>query len=171
MAEEAKDFKGIVRIASKDVKGDLPLKRALMQIKGIGANLADSFVTIVSKELNIDEKEKIGNLSTEQIKKIEEILENPDKYGIPKWMNDRQKDPIEGKDGHLIVSDLEFQQKKDIEFQKKMRSYRGVRHMFGLRTRGQRTRTTGRKGTTLGVIRKKQQPKKTGKKEGGGKKK
>ena len=30
-------------------------------------------------------------------------------------------------------------------------SWRGYRHMFGLRVRGQHTRTTGRKGGAVGV--------------------
>ncbi|RLG67635.1 30S ribosomal protein S13, partial [archaeon] len=31
---------------------------------------------------------------------------------------------------------------------------KGVRHALGLKVRGQRTRTTGRKGKTIGVVRK-----------------
>jgi small subunit ribosomal protein S13 len=30
-------------------------------------------------------------------------------------------------------------------------SWRGYRHMFGLRVRGQRTRTTGRRASAVGV--------------------
>lgn len=35
------------------------------------------------------------------------------------------------------------------------RSHRGIRHFRGLRVRGQRTKTTGRGGATVGVVRKK----------------
>ncbi|TLX95508.1 MAG: 30S ribosomal protein S13, partial [Thaumarchaeota archaeon] len=31
------------------------------------------------------------------------------------------------------------------------RSWKGIRHALGLKVRGQRTRTTGRKGRTVGV--------------------
>ncbi|MCD6312817.1 MAG: 30S ribosomal protein S13, partial [Thaumarchaeota archaeon] len=33
---------------------------------------------------------------------------------------------------------------------------RGIRHSLGLKVRGQRTRTTGRFGTTVGVSRRRQ---------------
>ena len=38
---------------------------------------------------------------------------------------------------------------------KKTHSVKGVRHQLGLRVRGQRTRTTGRGGKSVGVQRKK----------------
>jgi small subunit ribosomal protein S13 len=39
----------------------------------------------------------------------------------------------------------------DIDREKTIFSWRGYRHMFGLRVRGQCTRTTGRKGGAVGV--------------------
>ena len=44
--------------------------------------------------------------------------------------------------------------RKDIEIMKKIRSWKGIRHSLGLKVRGQRTRTTGRLGLTVGVKRK-----------------
>jgi small subunit ribosomal protein S13 len=38
---------------------------------------------------------------------------------------------------------------------KKIRAYRGLRHERGLKVRGQRTKSTGRRGSTVGVSRKK----------------
>jgi small subunit ribosomal protein S13 len=46
-----------------------------------------------------------------------------------------------------------------LRFLRKLRSYKGLRLGKGLRVRGQRTRTTGRSGKTLGVVKKKEQPK------------
>jgi small subunit ribosomal protein S13 len=34
---------------------------------------------------------------------------------------------------------------------KEMKSWRGYRHAYGLKVRGQRTRTTARKGKAIGV--------------------
>ncbi|GAG60554.1 unnamed protein product, partial [marine sediment metagenome] len=45
--------------------------------------------------------------------------------------------------------------KRDIERMRRLRSWKGYRHGFGLKVRGQRTRSTGRKGLVVGVIRKK----------------
>ena len=41
--------------------------------------------------------------------------------------------------------------KGDIDRESNQRSWKGIRHALGLKVRGQRTRTTGRKGRTVGV--------------------
>jgi small subunit ribosomal protein S13 len=56
-----------------------------------------------------------------------------------------------GADKHLITSDLDFTISNDIEREKSVMSWRGYRHMFGLKVRGQHTRTSGRKGGAVGV--------------------
>ena len=47
--------------------------------------------------------------------------------------------------------DLDFALKTDLDREKNVQSWRGVRHGLGLKVRGQRTRTTGRGGRTVGV--------------------
>ncbi len=42
------EFKGRLRIAGKDVDGNLPIPKALKLIKGIGTNLADSIAKVFS---------------------------------------------------------------------------------------------------------------------------
>ncbi|HDD46536.1 MAG TPA: 30S ribosomal protein S13, partial [Candidatus Aenigmarchaeota archaeon] len=44
--------------------------------------------------------------------------------------------------------------KLDINFMKKIKTYKGIRHALGLPVRGQRTRSSFRKGRTIGVKRK-----------------
>jgi len=158
------DFRGIVRVAGKDVKGDLPIASALNQIKGMGVSLADSIATIVAVKLNIDKREHIGNLTDDQLDELEKIVLNPVSYGVPVWMVNRRKDSS-GTNRHLIGADLDFAIRQDIEAEKGIKSYRGIRHMFGLPLRGQRTKTMGRRGMTLGVVKKKVMPTVTGKKE------
>ena len=51
----------------------------------------------------------------------------------------------------MITSDIALAVRNDIEREKAMSSWRGYRHMYGLKVRGQRTRTTGRKGGAVGV--------------------
>jgi len=156
--KENSEFKGRLRIAGKEIKGKYSIKKAISQVKGIGTNLADSLEKIITKKLNLHEKEKIGNLTDEQLEEVEKIIANPKKYGVPSWMLNRKKDPETGEDKHLISSDLDFQKKEDIKGLIKIKAYRGVRHMYGLTSRGQRTKTSGRKGLTLGVQRKKNKP-------------
>jgi small subunit ribosomal protein S13 len=56
-----------------------------------------------------------------------------------------------GSNLHLLTSDLDFTVSNDIDREKSIMSWRGYRHMFGLRVRGQRTRTTGRRASAVGV--------------------
>ena len=164
MEKTKTDFRGIVRVAGKDMKGDLPIAKALNQIKGMGVSLADSIATIAAVKLNIDKREQIGNLTDDQLDELEKIVLNPTSYGVPVWMVNRRKDSS-GTNRHLIGADLDFAIRQDIEAEKNIKTYRGVRHMFGLPVRGQRTKTMGRRGMTLGVVKKKVMPTVTGKKE------
>lgn len=154
MAEET-ELRHIVRIAGKDLKGELPMDRALTHVKGLNASLAKAIAKKAAEELNVDVKTQIGMLDEKQTELIEKIVIDPAKYGIPIWMLNRRNEPVEGKDVHLTGHDLDFAIKGNIDQQKKLRSYRGVRHSAGLTVRGQRTRTSGRHGQTIGVKRRK----------------
>jgi small subunit ribosomal protein S13 len=84
----------------------------------------------------------------------------------------RRKDLRDGDDKHLISNRLTITVKRDIERMKKMRSYKGIRHQLGLKVRGQRTKSTGRGGLVIGVVRSKLREKaKKKKKKSEGKKK
>lgn len=67
----------------------------------------------------------------------------------------RQKDIIDGKYQQLTSSNLDSKLREDLERLKKIRAHRGMRHYWGLRVRGQHTKTTGRRGRTVGVSKKK----------------
>lgn len=70
-------------------------------------------------------------------------------------MNNRS-DPVTGKNMNLVGNDLNVQIQDNINTMKKIRSYRGIRHETHHKVRGQRTRSNGRKGLTVGVQRKKE---------------
>ena len=153
MTEE--EINHIVRIAGKDVNGNYIIPRALIKVKGVSHSLADSITKIFCEEQNVEVNTKLGLLEDEKIKKLEDIILNPTEHGIPTWMLNRRKDMEEGKDVHVTGPDLDMKLREDVGREKKLRSYRGVRHSAGLTVRGQRTRTSGRKGATVGVHRKK----------------
>jgi len=146
----SRTFKYIVRIAGTDIDGSLKTAYGLAEIKGVGVNLAYG----ICRRLGIDPEMRIGYLTEEEIKKIEDLLANPLNYGIPRWVLNRRKDYTTGKDMHLIGAELIYYVKQDIEREKKIKSWRGIRHALGLKVRGQRTRTTGRLGLTVGVRKK-----------------
>ena len=143
--------KKIIRIAKEDLDGDLPIERALWKIKGIGKNFAHA----IRVALGYDSKKKLGELSEEEIKKLEDCIYNPRKYNIPSWLYNNRRDLETGEDMHLVGSELALKIKTRIDFLKKIRCYRGIRHSLNLPVRGQRTRAHFRKGATVGVQRKK----------------
>ena len=144
-----KEFRHIIRIADTDLNGTQQVAYALREIKGVGIRLAN----IIAKEAGIPLETRLGYLTDVEVKKIEDIIEAPSKYGISVWLLNRKKDSETGKDIHRIGSDLVLQVKNDIELLKKIRSWRGFRHAYGLKVRGQRTKTTARKGRSVGVSR------------------
>lgn len=140
-------FRHIVRIAGMDIEGDLLLPYGLAKIKGIGYNFALALIRV----LGYDPRLRVGFLTDEDVKRIEDAINNPSKYGIPSWYFNRRKDYVTGEDKHLIGADLIFAARQDIEREIKIKSWRGIRHALGLKVRGQRTHTTGRIGPTVGV--------------------
>lgn len=141
------EYRHILRIAGKDIEGSKKIIIALSQIKGIGYNLSQTIL----QSLNINSNMRIGFLTEKEMSDIEAAIKNPSLIGIPNWYLNRRKDNDTGSDKHLLTSDLDFTISNDIEREKTVYSWRGYRHMFGLRVRGQCTRTTGRKGGAVGV--------------------
>lgn len=144
-----KRVQNIIRLGETNLDGNRALKSAILGVRGVSFSLANA----ISHISGLGGK-KVGNLSEEEIKKIENMINHPEKYGIPLWMYNRRKDPETGENRHLSVSQLELTHKMDIGREKKLRSYKGNRHIQGLPVRGQRTRGSFRKGSVVGVSRK-----------------
>jgi len=143
----SQEYRHIVRIAGKDIPGTKKTIIGISQVKGMGYNFAKSVLDI----LKINPNSNIGFLTESQVEEIEKAMKNPSSVNIPSWFLNRRKDIDSGKDLHLITSDIDFNVRNDIEREKNMNSWRGFRHTYGLKVRGQRTRTTGRKGGAVGV--------------------
>ena len=121
----------------------------LTQIKGIG----HSFAIAILDTLKININSNIGNLTEENVKTIEKLILDPISAKFPIWFLNRRKDIETGADLHLLTSDIPFTLRNDIERERVAASWRGYRHMSGLKVRGQRTRTSGRKGGAVGVAK------------------
>ena len=111
------------------------------------------FANAMLQVLKINPHQKVGNLSAEQISSIEKIIENPKDAKFPIWFLNRRQDMETGNDMHLVTSDIAFNIRNDVEREKSLFSWRGYRHMYGLKVRGQRTRCSGRKGGAVGVAK------------------
>jgi len=144
------EFRHIVRIAGVDLDGATNAAYAISRIRGINIRLAH----VILRKVNIKSETRLGFLAETDIEKIESVIKNPEKFDLPAWLLNRRKDIETGKDIHLIGSDLDLQIKSDIERVKTLKSWSGYRHAYGLKVRGQKTRTTGRTGKTLGVKKK-----------------
>lgn len=116
----------------------------------MGINLAKAIIRVT----NLDPNMMIGNLMEGDVQKIEGTLREVESSGVPKWFLNRRRELRTGKDLHLTGSDMMLKVKSDIDSMKKARSWKGVRHSLGLKVRGQRTKTTGRSGRSVGVRRK-----------------
>jgi len=153
MAEN--EIRYIVRIAGRDLNGNLPIYRALTKIRGVGIRMARNIAIGFEAKTGISAGSKIGMLSEDMDKQLEEIVLNPGNHGVPEWCLNRRKDFETGETKHQVMGDLEFQLRKDLQRLNLIRSYRGLRLSWGLPVRGQRTKSTHRgKGAVVGVFKK-----------------
>ena len=145
------NFQHILRLVNSNIDGREKVVYALTAIKGVGRR----FSTLVCKKAEIDTNKRAGELTPEEVDKIVAVMTKPLDFKIPVWMLNRQKDVIDGTNTQVLANGIEAKLREDLERLKKMKNHRGLRHSWHLRVRGQHTKTTGRKGRTVGVSKKK----------------
>ncbi len=146
-------FENIVRVMNTDLDGDKNIVYALTNIKGISYNLSKAIIY----SSKVDQEKKLKDLDEKETKELEKIIQNPEASNIPTWLLNRNRDNATGKDMHITGTDITMTTREDINRLRKIRSYRGIRHELGLPTRGQRTRSSFRKGKKVGVVKKKKE--------------
>jgi small subunit ribosomal protein S18e len=140
---------------------------SLTKIKGVGRRYSN----LVCKKADVDLNKRYGTrvqlihpsltyysageLTSEELERIVTIIQNPTQYKIPAWFLNRQRDIVDGKDSQVLANGVDSKLRDDLERLKKIRAHRGLRHYWGLRVRGQHSKTTGRRGRTVGVSKKK----------------
>ena len=145
------EMRHLVRVAASEIKGELPTRTALTHIRGVGNVMADA----VMKVLNLDPTHTFGMLGDEEVEKIERCVIDPLGHGIPAHLVNARKNTMTGDDAHFVGSELIVHKKNVLDRMKKTKSYKGMRHAHGLKVRGQKTKSTGRKGRSMGVSRSK----------------
>jgi len=150
MAQED-DIKYFVRIGTTDLDGTKSVRIALTGIKGVGRHTS----TVISRMANVDEYALLGRIDEESVKRLRTAVEQYTTK-IPSWMANRPRDIYTGESKHLLGSDLTLIQDEDVNMMRKIRCYRGIRHETGQKVRGQRTKSTGRTGMTVGVKKKRE---------------
>ena len=128
----------LVRILGKDIRGDSELLPGLTKINGISWSLSSAICEI----LKLDRKQRIQDMTKDEISILEGATKN---LNIPSFLKNRQNDFEDGEDKHILGVDLKLRKEFDIKRLKKIKSYKGNRHTFGLPVRGQRTKANFRK--------------------------
>ena len=139
----------IIRVANTDLDGKKQIGVALTKIKGINATLAHAICHVAG----IKQDTKAGDISDAEEKQLNTIVKDPAKAGVPDWMLNRRKDYETGEDMHLIGPDVAFVKDNDIKRHRKLKTYKGQRHVHDLPVRGQRTASNFRKNKTRGSSR------------------
>ena len=146
-------FQHILRVMNTNIDGRRKIMYAMTAIKGVGRRYSN----VCCKKADIDMTKRAGELSEDEVEKLITVLTNPRQYKIPDWFLNRQRDVKDGKFSQVMANGLDNKIREDLERLKKIRAHRGLRHYWGLRVRGQHTKTTGRRGRTVGVSKKKGQ--------------
>ncbi|XP_062515713.1 small ribosomal subunit protein uS13 [Corticium candelabrum] len=144
-------FQHILRVMNTNIDGNQKVMFGFTAIKGVGRRYAN----MICKKADVDMTKRAGELSEDEVDRVMTIMQNPLQYKVPKWFLNRQKDIKDGKYSQVLSNYLDNKLREDLERLKKIRAHRGLRHYWGVRVRGQHTKTTGRKGRTVGVAKKK----------------
>jgi len=144
------DFSYMLRMADTDIDGLKPLRTALTAVKGIGNRTAVNICNITG----FDPSLKAGFLNQGQQDELRQAIDDY-AQNVPLWMLNRQRELESVDELHLAGQDLKLMHEDDISRLRSIKCYRGIRHAGGHKVRGQRGRSNGRFGLTLGVQRKK----------------
>lgn len=91
----------------------------------------------------LDVPRRAGDLNSDELERLVTIIQNPTQFKIPQWFLNRQRDIVDGKTSQILSNNVDSKLRDDLERLKKIRAHRGLRHFWGLRVRGQHTKTTG----------------------------
>ena len=98
----SQEYRYIVRIMGTDVQGTLKTYYAVAQVKGVSSSLSNA----VLKKAGVNPDVRVGLITESDVEKIEDVIRDPARYGIPAWMYNRRKDTETGKDEHLLSAEL-----------------------------------------------------------------
>lgn len=115
---------------------DLPLRKkvfiALTYVYGVGRTNVEAIL----KKANVDGHKRVEELTSEEVSRLQKVIEA----------------------GYEVEGNLRKKIRDNVERLKRIGAYRGIRHVRGLPTRGQRTRTNARtnrgKRRTVGAMTK-----------------
>jgi len=146
-----------LRLLNTNVDGKRKVMYALTEIKGVGRRYSNIVckkadvdlnkrcveTTFLSKKTTLIVCPRAGELNSDELERLVTIIQNPTQFKIPLWFLNRQRDIVDGKNLQILSNGVDSKLRDDLERLKKIRAHRGLRHFWGLRVRGQHTKTTG----------------------------
>ena len=132
----SREFRHILRVSGTDIDGTKKVVYGISKIRGVGP----SFAMAIVRAAEVKPELRMGDLSEGDVQKLENVMKDPAKYGLPPRIYNRRKDLESGRDMHLIGADLALSGKTDIDFMKDIRTWKGIRHSLGLKVRGSAAR-------------------------------
>jgi len=148
---DQENIQHIIRLYNTNIDGTKRISFALTKIKGIGKRYGRAVIVRAGIPLN----KRAGELSTDEIAKLQNVIEDPLAYGIPNYMLNHQKDVVDGTDSHLVGIKLDTDFRMNSERGKRIKEIRALRLAAGLKVRGQKTKSNGRRGKHTKVHKKK----------------
>jgi small subunit ribosomal protein S13 len=144
------EIKYFVRIGTTDLDGTKSVRVALTGISGVGRHTS----SVIARMAKVNEYATLGRLDEDGVNRLRAVI---DQYSakVPAWMTNRPKDVYTGEAKHLLGADVNIARDDDVNIMRKIRCYKGIRHETGQKVRGQRTKSAGRTGATVGVKKKK----------------
>lgn len=121
------------RIIGVDIPDNKKIYYSIQYIYGIGKKLASDIL----RDAQVDENKRASELTNDELNRIQRVLEN-----------------------YILEGDLRRQISDDVDRLKRIKAYRGLRHIAKLPVRGQRTKTNsrnargGKKRATVGAMTK-----------------
>lgn len=90
---EEGQFVHVLRIFNSSIKGVMKVGFALGIVKGIGLRLGH----VLLKVARIDPNKRAGELTQDEVNRLNEIVADPEGHSIPVWLYNRKFDRKEGK--------------------------------------------------------------------------
>uniref|UniRef100_A0ACD5V022 Uncharacterized protein n=1 Tax=Avena sativa TaxID=4498 RepID=A0ACD5V022_AVESA len=81
------EFQHILRLLNTNVDGKQKIMFALTSIKGIGRRYSN----IVCKKADLDMNKRAGELTTEELDRVMNVVQNPRSFKVPDWFLNRKK--------------------------------------------------------------------------------
>ena len=139
-----------VVVPSSKWKNSFMDPHGLTSVKGVGIRTS----MMICRLSGIDGTRLGGHLSSDEQDVLRKAI---DDYAtnVPWWMVNRQRDLESNEDAHIIANEVSMTKDDDVARLAEIKTWRGMRHRSGHKVRGQRLRSNGRRGSALGVQRKK----------------